>query len=280
MRLRVVTLNIWNDEGDPRRVELINRELRELRPDLLALQEVIHTDEHSQLKPLLDGTDLHATHQAQTSAVIPAHAAGFGGNAIATRWPHRIVEVADLRMADAPDVPWFALAALVPLPDLGDLLFIAPTSSWRLAAESARERQAVALTDLDSRHRTDLPTIIAGDFNATPDTASMRYLTGRQSIGGRSVCYHDAWEIGGAGPGHTWSAENPNAASEIAKIVRQPGHRRRIDYVLVGSWDAHPKAYCGVTAASLAFHEPTDGIWPSDHFGVVADLDIGYSSKA
>jgi len=34
---------------------------------------------------------------------------------------------------------------------------------------------------------TELPTIIAGDFNATPDAASIRYLAGRQSLGGRSV---------------------------------------------------------------------------------------------
>jgi endonuclease/exonuclease/phosphatase family metal-dependent hydrolase len=280
MRIRVVTLNIWNEEGDPRRLEVINRELLELRPDFLALQEVIHNDQRSQLDALLDGTGLHATHQAQTGAVIPPAAADYGGNAIATRWPHRIVEAMDLRMSDAGDVPWFTLAAMVPLPELGEVFFIAPTISWRLAAESARERQAVALTDLDSRHRTDLPTIIAGDFNATPAAASIRYLTGLQSIGGRSVYYHDAWAVAGDGPGHTWSAGNPNAGLEVEKIVRQPNHRRRIDYIFVGSWDAHPKAYCRVEAVSLAFHRPINGIWPSDHFGVLADLEIGYSTQA
>ena len=278
MRIRVVTLNIWNSEGDPRRLELINRELRELRPDLLALQEVIHSDERGQLDALLDGTGLHATHQAQTAAVIPPDAANYGGNALASRWPHRVVEVLDLRMSDALDVPWLGIAALVPLPDLGEVLFITPTTSWRLAAESARERQVVALTDLESRHRTALPTIIAGDFNATPDAACIRYLTGRQSLGGRSVNYHDAWAIAGDGPGHTWNIDNPNARTEIDAVIRQPGHRRRIDYVFVGGWDTHPTAYCRVTAAELAFTEPTDGIWPSDHFGVLADLDIGYST--
>jgi endonuclease/exonuclease/phosphatase family metal-dependent hydrolase len=278
MRLRVVTLNIWNEQGDPGRIALINRELRELEPDLVALQEVVHTEQRSQLDAVLAGTGLRGTHQSQTSAVIPPYAADYGGTAIATRWPHRVVEVADLRMSDALDVPWFAIAALVPLPGLDDVLFLAPTNSWRLSAESARERQAVTLTDLDARHRTGLPTIIAGDFNAAPDAASMRYLTGRQSLGGRSVCYHDAWEIAGDGPGHTWVIDNPNAGKEIGAIVRQPEHRRRIDHVLVGSWDAHPDAYCRVTAARLVFNRPTDGIWPSDHFGVLADLDIGYSS--
>jgi len=89
-------------------------------------------------------------------------------------------------------------------------------------AEAARERQVVALTDLDARHRNALPTIIAGDLNATPQAASMRYLTGLQSLGGRSVCYHDAWAVAGDGPGYTWTVDNPNAQSVIDQIVRQP----------------------------------------------------------
>jgi endonuclease/exonuclease/phosphatase family metal-dependent hydrolase len=279
MRLRVVTVNIWNDQGEPGRLAVINRELRELAPDLVALQEVVHTEQRGQLEAVLGGTGLHATHQAQTSAVIPPYAAEYGGTAIATRWPHRVVEVADPRLAGALDVPWFTIAALVPLPGLGEVLFLATASSWRLSAEAARERQAVALTDLDARHRTALPTIIAGDFNASPDAASIRYLTGRQSLGGRSAHYHDAWEIAGDGPGHTWSIDNPNARKEIDAVVRQPEHRRRIDRILVGSWDAHPDAYCRVTAARLVFNRPTNGIWPSDHFGVLADLDIGSTGK-
>jgi endonuclease/exonuclease/phosphatase family metal-dependent hydrolase len=155
------------------------------------------------------------------------------------------------------------------------VLFIATSGFWRLDAESARERQAVALTDLDARHRTALPSIVAGDFNATPDATSIRYLTGRQSIGGRSVHYHDAWEVAGEGPGHTWTVDNPRARAEIEQIVRQPGHRRRIDYVFVGSWHAHPHAQCRIESATLAFDQPSDGLWPSDHFGVVADVEIG-----
>jgi len=30
MRLRVLTFNVWNEEGDSRRIEFINRELRRL----------------------------------------------------------------------------------------------------------------------------------------------------------------------------------------------------------------------------------------------------------
>jgi endonuclease/exonuclease/phosphatase family metal-dependent hydrolase len=54
MRVRVVTLDVWNTEGDPRRLDLINRELRTLAPDLLALQEVVQTDDRNSLLRLLD----------------------------------------------------------------------------------------------------------------------------------------------------------------------------------------------------------------------------------
>ncbi|MGH8287761.1 MAG: endonuclease/exonuclease/phosphatase family protein [Steroidobacteraceae bacterium] len=161
------------------------------------------------------------------------------------------------------------------LPAVGEMLFIAPTAAWRPSAEAVRERQAVAITDLDARHRRDLPTVVAGDFNAGPDAASIRYLTGRQSLDGRSVLYHDAWAVAGKGPGHTWSVENPNARVGVDQIVRQPGYRNRFDYVLVGSWDAHPKAHAHIQSAEVVFDKPNGGIWTSDHFGVVADLEVG-----
>jgi endonuclease/exonuclease/phosphatase family metal-dependent hydrolase len=275
VQLRILTINVQNDEGDPRRLDLLNRELRRVDPDVVALQEVVHTPERTQLDELLDGTDLHGTHQSQAMAYIPPFADRYGGTAVATRWPHRVVETLDLRLLDATDIPWCTLAVSIPLSGEGDLLFIATTASWRLDAESARERQALALADLDARHRGALPTIIAGDFNATPDAASIRYLTGLQAIGGRSVHYHDAWAVAGSGPGHTWTTDNQNANSVIDQIVRQPDHRRRVDYVFIGSWHAHPTAHCRVRAATLAFDQPVDGVWASDHLGVVVDVEIG-----
>ncbi len=275
MNLRLVTLNIWNEEGDPRRLDVIHRELRRLDPDVVALQEVVYTPERNQLDRLFRDMGYHCTHQAQVMATVPLASDRYGGNAIATRGSHRILEVLYLRSPDAKDVPWCTLASLVSLPGEGDFLCIVATTSWRLEAEAVRERQVLAITDLDARHRTDLPTIIAGDFNATPDASSIRYLTGLHSIGGRSVHYHDAWAVAGDGPGYTWSIDNPNTRSEIDKIVRQPNHRRRVDYVFVGSWCAHPKAHSRVCAAKLVLDQPDDGLWGSDHFGVSVDLEIG-----
>jgi len=45
---------------------------------------------------------------------------------------------------------------------------------------------------------------------------------------------------------------------------------RRVDYVLVRCGDHGPTLR--VAVARLAVHEPVDGVQPSDHYGVVADL--------
>ncbi|MEV0696910.1 endonuclease/exonuclease/phosphatase family protein [Saccharopolyspora sp. NPDC050389] len=271
----MLTINVQNIQGDPRRTEQINRELRRLDPDLVAFQEVVQTPERKQLDELLAGTGLHGTHQSDVMSYEPPWIDRYGGSAVATRWPHAVREVLDMRLAGAADVPWCTLAVTVPTPAEGELLFIGTTAAWRLDAEQVREQQAIALTDLDARHRCALPTIIAGDFNAAPEAASIRYLSGLQSLGGRSVHYHDAWAVAGTSPGHTWTVDNPNARAVIDLAVRQPHHRRRIDYVFIGSWHQHPNAHCHVRSVELAFDEPVEEVWASDHYGVVADLEIG-----
>lgn len=269
--LRVLTLNVWNNRGEAAaRAAVINSGLRQLEPDLVAFQEVLP----GQLAELIDGTGLTGSDQFEAMSV-PPYADRYGGTALATRRPHTLVEILDMRGADALDLPWLTLAARVPVGELGEVLFIAPTTSFRPEAEAQRERQVQAVTDLAARHRTALPTVIAGDFNAAPDSASIRYLTGKQSLNGRSTHFHDAWEIAGSGPGYTWDSINPNATEDIDLLVRQPGYRQRIDYVFLGAPLAHPDAFARVLSATLAFDKPVEGVWASDHFGVVADLDIG-----
>lgn len=193
MRLRVLTLNVQNDEGDPRRTGLINRELRRLDPDLVALQEVRYP---GQLAELLHGTALaHATHQAQVLDPEPPEAERYGGGALATRWPHTVVAVEEGR--SDPDFHWWTLAVTV-----RDVLFVTPTTPWQPEAATARARQASGIVRHDAS-----PMVVAGDLNADPDDASVSRLIGSG--------LRDAWAEAGDGPGHTW-----------------PAHRRRIDYVL------------------------------------------------
>jgi len=71
------------------------------------------------------------------------------------------------------------------------------------------------------------PTIICGDFNAPPDADELRMLTGRAPTAAPDFALFDAWEMAGAGSGHTWARSNPWTVPVLLPD-------RRIDYVLVG----------------------------------------------
>lgn len=94
MHVRILTLNVWNSEGDPRRPQLINCALSTLKPDLIAFQEVTQTPEDKMLDRLLAGLDFHATHQAEVQDYAPPLPIGMaavpspraGRIALSRRW--------------------------------------------------------------------------------------------------------------------------------------------------------------------------------------------------
>jgi endonuclease/exonuclease/phosphatase family metal-dependent hydrolase len=271
MRVRVLTMNVQHDAGDPRRTALINAELRRLAPDVVTFQEVCYPDATDQLAALVAGTGLRTTHQAAVLDHLPPDADVYGGTALATRWSHRVVDVVEGRTDEG--LYWYTLAALIDLPGLGPLLLVTPTTFWKTGAEVWRERQMLDVADLDARHRTRLPTIVAGDFNAVPESSSIRFLSGLQSLHGRSVQYYDAWAVAGEGPGHTWTVDNATGAAEIERLVGQPGWRNRIDYIFVGCPHADQDARARILDVQLVGDRPFDGVWLSDHYGVLAELE-------
>jgi endonuclease/exonuclease/phosphatase family metal-dependent hydrolase len=141
--------------------------------------------------------------------------------------------------------------------------------SWPFGYEHERERQALSAAQAVERHADALGghAIVLGDFDATPDAASTSFLRGRRSLDGVSICYQDAWEtLRPTDPGFTFGAENPLVrAGEVATAVS-----RRIDYILVRSGRHGPTLR--VLSCDRVLDRPVDGVWASDHFGVVADL--------
>jgi endonuclease/exonuclease/phosphatase family metal-dependent hydrolase len=249
--MRVLTWNVQTGGGDPRRTRLVNAELRHLAADVVALQEV----RHDQLAELVAGTGLQqTTHQADLLGAPPPELARFGGTAVATRLPHRVVDVREHRPSGPDDVHRWTLAVAV----AERLLLVVPTTPWQPDAVAARERQAAGVAELAAG--SALPVVVAGDLNAGPDAPSVRLLTGRHG-------FRDAWAEAGSGPGWTWSVDNPLAAAEIARVLGSPGHRARIDHVLAGPG-------VRVATARLVGDRPVAGVWLSDHAGLLADLEL------
>ena len=124
----------------------------------------------------------------------------------------------------------------------------------------------IALCDfvLSLRPRGGFPTLLVGDFNAEPEAAEIRYVSGLQSLEGRSVHFRDAWRVAGdGGPGLTWSNRNP-----YARAWHEPD--RRIDYVFAG----YPQSdgVGRIESCRVVCDDERGGVWPSDHFGVYAEL--------
>ena len=123
---------------------------------------------------------------------------------------------------------------------------------------------AVCDLALQSRPRGGFPPILVGDFNAEPESAEIRYVTGLQSLEGRSVSFLDAWRVAGdGGPGHTWANAN-----DYARPALEPD--RRIDYIFVGLPKATGEGH--LQSCRVVCNDEKAGIWPTDHWGVYAEL--------
>ncbi len=274
--LRILTMNIWGfTEPYAARKRLLREGIRRLDPDLMAFQEAGFTRGRHQVAELLDGLGYHILHQFEHSDSLGCSEDGI---CTASRWPMKLAEVLSLRLTKrSKGVPYAALAVNVAAPEpSGSLLFVNAKPSWELSSERERELQAGVLARMvERRSRLDgFPPIMAGDFDATPDSASIRFLTGQQSLNGMSVCHGDAWDQGGDGTeGYTWTYRNPYARISLDRWRVGRKHARRIDYIFLG-WPRYFKRFARVRRCRVELNRPTNGVWPSDHFAVYAEIDV------
>jgi len=263
--LKVLTLNLWNDQGPyERRRELVREWVARLDPDVIGFQEVLRGD----------GVDIARDQVADDFHVEFAAAIPFWldrgkefGNAVASRWPISDREV--LELPGGRDEQRVALNVTIDAP-FGPLSFTSTHLNFKLHHGMIREQQVAALCDfaLRRRPRDGFPPIIVGDFNAEPDSSEIRFVSGFHSIDGRSVQFFDAWRVAGdGGPGYTWSNRN-----DYARIALEPD--RRIDYVFAGypvrMGDRFGLGH--IERCEVVCNHERDGVWPTDHFGVFAEL--------
>lgn len=265
--LRALSLNLFARHGgwEGRRAAL-QAGLAQLRPDVMALQEAV-TDEQGDSAAEVLGREYEVVHQGVGLVGDPAH----HGASVASRWPIWAVHEVDLHLTHRTGNYncGAVIADITAPPPIGRLLVASHGNSWAWWAERERELQALALVRRLEELLADGPAhvIIGGDFNATPDTASMRFLTGRQSLDGTSTAYRDCWEsVHGDLPGWTFDPRNPLTAIDEPWLDRG----RRVDYLLVGCADHGPTLR--ITDCRLTLDRPVDGSLPSDHYGLTADL--------
>ncbi|UCF98043.1 MAG: endonuclease/exonuclease/phosphatase family protein [Spirochaetaceae bacterium] len=108
------------------------------------------------------------------------------------------------------------------------------------------------------------PVILMGDFNAASDAEEIDLL--------RAAGFRDAFAEAGDPPGYTWDGvENGNIQLQkrvFPKDFWLEPKRERIDYIF----------YRGpgfeVVSCQVVLDQPIGGLYPSDHFGVMADFEV------
>ncbi|MEV0949550.1 endonuclease/exonuclease/phosphatase family protein [Promicromonospora sp. NPDC050249] len=249
---------------DARRL-LLRQIVSSSAPDVVLFSEEIVTDEYDQTADLV-GDGYEVVHSQARSDEERS------GISVASRWPvldHRELDL----MADGPPVyefRWAALLVSIDAPEpFGRTLVVNHFPEAAAPREADRERQAVmvarAVEELVGDD--DRLVVLGGDLDADPDAASLRFLTGKQSLDGWSVCYRDAWEVAHPGePG--WTLDPANG---IVSATMPGWPYRRIDHLLVrcGSTGMPP---VDVVACDRVGVEAVDGVWASDHAGLMTDL--------
>jgi endonuclease/exonuclease/phosphatase family metal-dependent hydrolase len=264
--MRVVSWNVlwrfgnhWR-ERDPRIVSV----LRDLTPDVVGLQEVWATDGVTQADVIAEALGMHAAFAAPSFPPAPdppdtEDQAGVElGIGLVARWPIVAASQHQLPSRHRLHDP-VALLATLDHP-AGPLHVVTCATEWEPAYANDHLAQTRRLAEIAGDPALDgpLPVMLVADLNAAPDSVEMQPLL---------EVMIDTWITGGGDPeARTLRSEHPFAPLAATKQIDQ-----RIDYVL-----ARPGTPVATVKVQRAFSvpDPVDGLHPSDHDAVVADLEV------
>lgn len=265
--LRIVTLNLWNGQrGVERRMEVLVPQLLALQPHVVTLQEVLEQPGGMQQAQLI-AQALRA--ECRFGCVDAESIGGPIGNAIVSRLPIR--GESQLTLPGPPGDRRGALRCELETA-VGRLSVLTTHLTWELDGPHHREQQVLVLDEFARANPGPIPTIMTGDFNCTPDSLVHQFLTGRASLGGRGTYWRDCFQRRHPhSDGFTWSARNPYVARSVER-------NRRVDYIFIGPMkDDGPGA---VLHARVVLDLPgADCVYPSDHFGVFAEIALEQVEK-
>jgi endonuclease/exonuclease/phosphatase family metal-dependent hydrolase len=248
MSFRVLTINLeQHHKRWGKRRELVVRELKRIKPDLVALNEVSVPNETGRWlqRSMAErfGIQYALFQQSKVNAASELEA-----EALLTRF--RVIESGnlDLRLQDS-------VAQVVRVEIEGQVLDLYVTHLLKsVAPDPVRREQVKRLLDWVSRRDDVAARIICGDFNATLDMPSMQLMS-------RSFRPTQALP----------TAFTP-LQGEDGSVSHPEWTRfdRCIDYIWITE-------RVQTRSGGVCFDRPADDdptLWPSDHLGVWAELDF------
>jgi len=255
--VRVMTLNIWNynDPWQTRR-ELIAACINQVAPDVIGLQEIrVERDRSPENQAQQIMAHLRDEYQcvycpAMTFDRDPLREEGL---AILSRWPVASWEAKELTRdsADDRDIHQRILLRADVQSPAGVLRFF--NTHWSLS-EPARLRNAAEVRAAVAQFAGTAPVVLVGDLNSRPD--------------GPAAALFEPADSGDAVLRDAWADLRPNDSGFTIKSDK-PTHR--IDYIAHNLDGGRFGRFLDV---QLVATEPTDGILPSDHIGILADVQV------
>lgn len=290
--------------GDiPERAAEVAREIRQERPDLVALQEVAlwrtgpvvlppaapsaTTIAYDQLQALLDALDQQGLHYAPVAIATNLDAEGpnllaapafdvrvTDRDVLLTRTDRPNLHLANIQRHQFANIANFT-SPLGPTPNprgwiSADVTLDAHTFrvvTTHLEADFASIQEAQARELIEGPGNIPLPVLLAGDFNSNGGCGSPKPQMSSTTYALLAAAgYDDAWARShGTASGCTWPLHGEDPLTAAATPTD------RIDLVLYHSGvSVRSVALVGNTPAALT----PSGLWPSDHAGVVATLRI------
>lgn len=260
--MRLVTWNVlWRFEPDWQQRETAILEMLDLlQPDVVGLQECWGTEAHTQADVVAAHLGMYAAFDGPSLPPVPdppEHAGQAGvemGVGLVSRWP-----ITDIRTDELPvthrQVPPVALRARIAHPDTPFEVIVAATE-WEPRFVDDHLAQTRHLSEMLCEPAQG-PVFLLADLNCDP-TQRQYDAFAVESIGSTWDAHEDTFP-----PAVTLSSLVPFAPVEAFAQID-----RRIDHILY----AHGQGVLVEDAFTVP--DPIDGVYPSDHFPVVADVRV------
>lgn len=253
--MRVMTFNIWNYSRTwKERREQIAALISHYRPEAVALQETRHDFRfergQGQGEQIARLTGYHLTF-AVGQVYFPVLRVDEGLTILTRQEPKhvQVLRLTQLHRERGDENQRICLQVTI---DSEGGPFHVFDTHFSLSA-TARLSNAREVSRFVTQQAGDEAAVVMGDLNAEPDTPPIRFLMGQLEVEGERGSFVDCWlEANPGAPGYTYASW---------------GGIRRIDYILA-------RNIRSVRSAEIVGDESAAGVYPSDHMGIVADLDV------
>ena len=260
MTVSILTLNLWGIKGPyEKRKKLIKEGIKSLEPDIIGFQETYKWRNIYQVTDFLDRNEYNVIFGPALKESIDQEY----GNTIASKWPIKescVIKLPNAKNAEKRIALWALLES-----SYGMLPFICTHLNMEADRVGIRKQQIMKICNfiIEKKKHIHLPTVLVGDFNSEPDSSEIALLVNSPQ---KSIHFQDSWKANDS-YGYTISKTN--------KYARKTFNRnKRIDYIFLELQNDNLDILRLIKSCRVVFNYEKKGIWPSDHFGVLAEIFI------